>query len=459
MKLPQPNSIDLDGVSIQISADTAELAKRVNELRPVATEVMERIERELLGERVYHSNAIEGNRLTLRETVLVLKSGQTVDVGRRRDATEAKNLGKVIGNLQSAIGNRDLWGDRDFFLEQHRILLGGVNDDYAGVFRNKRVMISGAMYQPPSETHVFDLMDEVFGHLLDSTDTEPIRLATWTHWAIARIHPFFDGNGRMARLWQDLILFGHHYTAAVIPATDRDRYYKALSVADDEENPNFNPLAQLISRSVSENLQVYLNAQRESDELKDWAAEVVGEVHARDNESRTLEYIRWTRTMGQVKDAFQRCSTQVTSASDGSIEVQLSPFDIVVQPTWESLRSGSGGSQTWYFWLNFRRGENHLNYCFFFGHHMTTDEDRRVSGIGPSANLLISEQAGRDDPSVRLDQLPDTPLTIRELITINGQLARRRFDNTEKGCVYDLNIDPVTVARDFISEVLLRRLT
>jgi len=459
MKLPSPDSIVLDGVSTQISADTAELAKRVNDLRPVATEVIQRIERDLLGERVYHSNAIEGNQLTLRETVLVLQSGQTVDVGRRRDATEAKNLGEVIGNLQAAIGNRDLWGNREFFLAQHRILLGGVNDDYAGVFRNKRVMIRGAMYQPPSETHVFDLMDEVFGYLRDSTETEPIRLATWTHWAIARIHPFFDGNGRMARLWQDLILFGHRYTAAVIRATDRERYYKALSAADDEDKPDFNPLAQLITRSVSDNLQVYLNAQRETDELKDWAAEVVGEVHARDNETRRLEYIRWARTMEQVKDAFQRCCTQVTDASDGSIEVQLSPFDIIEQPTWESLRSGSGGSQTWYFWLRFRRGSDRLNYCFFFGHHMSRDEDRHLPGIGPNANLLISEQEGWDESPVRLDKLHGTPLTIRELITIGGQLARRRLDATGNGCVYDENIDSVTVARDFISEVLLRRLT
>ena len=458
MKLPSPINIKLDGVTTQLSADTAKLAKQVNALRPVSSEVMKRIEQELLGECVYNSNAIEGSQLTLRETVLVLQSGQTVDVGRRRDATEAANLGTVIDNLQGVIDDRDVWGDRDLFLEQHRVLLGGVNDDYAGVFRNQSVMIRGAMYQPPSETRIHDLMNETFGYLRDTAETEPIRLATWTHWAIARIHPFFDGNGRMARLWQDLILFGHNYTAAVIRATDRDRYYKALTAADDDETPDFNPLAQLIARSVSANLQVYLNAQRETDELKDWAADVVGEIHARDNETRALEYIRWATTMEQIQDAFQRCCTQVTNASDGSIEVQLSPFDIVEQPTWESLRSGSGVSRTWYFWLNFRRGESRLNYCFFFGHHMTTDADSGVSGIGPSANLLISEQDGWDGEAVRLDQLADSTLTIRELITIHGQLARKRFDITKDKCIYDENIDPVTVAREFISEVLLQRL-
>jgi Fic family protein len=457
MKLPSPADIELDGVSTQLFDDARELAHQVNELRPVSPEVMDRIEQELLGERVYNSNAIEGNQLTLRETVLVLQSGQSVDVGRRRDATEAANLGKVIANLQGVVADGASWGNRSFFLEQHRVLLTGVNDEYAGMFRDQSVMIRGAMYQPPSETRVYDLMDEVFAHLLRSDGVDPLGLATWTHWAIARIHPFFDGNGRMARLWQDLILFGHRFTAAVIRVTDRDRYYKALSAADDEDAPDFNPLAQLIARSVAANLQVYLNAQRESDELKDWAAEVVGEIHARDNEARQLEYLRWARDMEQVKDAFRRCCTQVTSASDGSIEVQLSSFDVVGQETWESLRSGSGVARTWFFWLNFRRGDHRLNYCFFFNHHVATDAD--VPGFGPGACLLISEQQGWEGDAMRLDELSDTPLTLRELLTVNDKLARRRIDVLTDRCTYDVDIDPVTVAREFVSEVLLRRLT
>jgi len=419
---------------------------------------MQRIEEELLGERVYNSNAIEGNQLTLRETVRILQGGQIIDVGRRRDATEALNLGKVIRNLQQAVGDRNRWSDRDFFLEQHRLLLTGINDDYAGRFRNESVMIRGAMYQPPSERHVHGLMDEFLSYLSDSDDVEPIRLATWAHWAIARIHPFFDGNGRMARLWQDLILFGSRYTAAVIHATERDRYYKALTAADDEDKPDFNPLAQLIARSTAGSLQVYLNAQRECDELKDWAAEIVGEVHARDNEARELEYIRWSRSMEQLRDAFRRCCEQVTDASNGSIEVQLVPFDVVGQATWESLRAGGVVSRTWFFWLNFRRDEQRVNYCFFFGHHFASEADSQVTGLGPSANLLISEQREFADEAVRLDQLDGTPLSLRELLVANGKIARKRIDEPSSRCLYDVDADPVTVAREFISEVLLRRL-
>lgn len=458
MKLPSPVDVKLDGISTQAINDTTDLACQVNELRPVSTEVMKRVEQNLLGERVYNSNSIEGNQLTLRETVRVLQTGQTIDVGRARDATEALNLGNVIKNLQQTIDDRTRWADRDFFLEQHRILLGGITDDYAGRFRNESVMIRGAMYQPPSETRVHDLMAEFFGYLKDAIDLEPVSLATWTHWAIARIHPFFDGNGRMARLWQDLILFGHGSTAAIIPATDRDLYYKALSAADAEDEHDFNPLAQLIARSVSASLQIYLNVQRENDELKDWATEIVGEVHARDDEARAIEYMRWARSMEQLRDAFARCCTQVTDASDGSIEVQISQFDVVEQATWESLRSGSSASRPWFFRLNFRRDLQRLSFCFFFGHHMTSEADTQVIGTGPSANVLISEQEGFEGEAIRLDQLSETPLSIRELLTIDGKLARRRHDRASGKSVYDLDIDPVVVAREFVSDVLLRRL-
>lgn len=154
-----------------------------------------------------------------------------------------------------------------------------------------------------------------------------------------------DGNGRMARLWQDLILFGSKLTAAVIRQEERSEYYASLTSADDGD---FNPLIQLVTRSLNRTLQIYVNAQREVDELKHWAVDIVGETNARVDEKRRLEYLRWVRQMEQVKDAFQRCATQLTTASDGSVEVQVNGFDILDQPTWETLRSGGSASKIWY---------------------------------------------------------------------------------------------------------------
>ena len=455
MDIPSLNDISFDQVTSELIADAKRIAEQVNERRPLPQDVVKNIQKELLGERVYNSNAIEGNTLTLRETKSILEVGSIVDVGRKREATEAINLGKAIAEIQQLVSSRESWSSIESLTSIHNTLLTNVKDDAAGRVRTVRVMITGARHQPPKPEELGTLLDRFSQLLKESNDTEPICLATWVHWSIARLHPFEDGNGRMARLWQDLILFGHKLTAAVISQQDRNEYYSSLGAADDGD---FNPLTQLIARSLSRTLQVYVNAQREVDELKDWAIDIVGETSARVDERRKLEYLRWIRQMEQVRDAFERCGTQVTSASDGSVEVQVRGFEIVDQPTWETLRSGGSASQTWYFWVNFRQGNERSQYCFFFGRHWFSEIDRDNSEIGPGASLLVSEQRG-DDRAIRLSEMPNCPLTLREVLLVDDKLARKRFDVAEGKDVYDFDIDPLIIAREFMQEVFLTRLT
>lgn len=454
MDIPSPNDVSLDSVTQELILDATELAHQVNERRPLPPEVIENIRKELLGERVYNSNAIEGNTLTLRETKSVLETGGIVDVGRKREATEAINLGKAIAQVQELVGDCEAWNDVTRFTAVHGTLLTDVKDHAAGVIRSERVMITGAKHQPPNPLILGALLEQFFRELGTATDVEPIWLATWTHWAIARIHPFQDGNGRMARLWQDLILFNHQLTAAVIRQQDRTEYYSALSSADDGE---FSDLTQLVARSLTKTLQIYVNAQREVDELQGWAADIVGESNARLNEKRKLEYLRWVRQMEQLRDAFERCATQVTNASDGSVEVQVRSFDIVDQSTWETLRSGGRAGKTWFFWANFRRGDERIQYCFFFGRHFFSPIDQGVANIGPSACLLVSEQIGEGE-AVLLENIDNCAVTLREVITVDDKLARKHFDLSLDSLAYDLNVDPLVVAREFVQEVLLNRM-
>lgn len=454
MDLPSPSEISLDQVTQELIRDATELAHQVNERRPLPNEVIGSIQKKLLGERVYNSNAIEGNTLTLRETRSVLQTGEIVDVGRKREATEALNLERAIAEVQEMVEDPESWPDFARFIAVHRTLLSGVKSHAVGVIRSEGIILTGARHQPPDPTKLDALLQQLFSELRNASDTEPICLATWVHWAIARIHPFLDGNGRMARLWQDLILFGHQFTAAVIRQQDRNEYYSALEAADDG---NFDSLTQLVARSLSKTLQIYVNSQREVDELKDWAVGIVGESNVRLDEKRRLEYLRWVWQMDQLQDAFERCATQVTDASDGTVEVQVHPFEIVDQSTWETLRSGGSAAKTWFYWANFRRGQERIQYCFFFGHHFASPTEPEASNVGPSACLLISEQKG-DEKAVRLSELKDCPVTLRELLVVDDKLARKRLDIAQDSLVYDVDVDPLDVARDFVQEVLLNRM-
>jgi Fic family protein len=79
--------------------------------------------------------------------------------------------------------------------------------------------------------------------------------ACWVHWAIARIHPFKDGNGRLARLWQDLMLFQANLTCAIMRPEERGRYFDALIAAD---TGDFNALLQLTAEGVHTTFGRYL---------------------------------------------------------------------------------------------------------------------------------------------------------------------------------------------------------
>jgi Fic family protein len=243
MELIGPSDVRLDEVTTSMLSDVDELAHQVNEIRPLRPEVLRQVKDELFAERVFSSNAIEGNTLTIRETRLILQTKSILDIRRKREAQEALNLGEASTRMEQLLEVEEAWHDISNFLAIHEILMKGVNEPIAGRMRDRDVMITGARHHPPGPMEASALIDEVFLILGRSENVHGFLLAVWTHWAIARVHPFEDGNGRMARLWQDLILLRSRLTVAIIRPQDRQAYMDALIQADDS---NFNPLAQLI---------------------------------------------------------------------------------------------------------------------------------------------------------------------------------------------------------------------
>ena len=320
------DQIALDEVTKSLLGDVDHTARKVNELRPLPPEIIEAVQRDLLGERVYNSNALEGNTFSLGETIETLRTGH-IDVHRKREATEVVNLGKAIEHVQANLLKSAQPYVVDLFLGLHDLLLQGINDDWAGRFRNEQVLIRGAKHQPPDHSDVVEMMDRFFECLRDAQNVNPILLATWAHWTIARVHPFMDGNGRMARLWQDLVLFRGRLACAIIPQETKTEYLASLAAADDGD---FNPLTQLVTRRVASTLDKYLSAQQKTDALSQWAQAIVGESSAHAAEKRKLAYLRWSRKMEELRYEFERCASTVTHAST-EIEIQMSPYEIIDQ--------------------------------------------------------------------------------------------------------------------------------
>lgn len=452
MELFAPDQIVLDSVSSALMGDVAETARRVHEYRPLPPAVVQRIEDRLLGERVYSSNAIEGNTLTLRETVAVLKHG-IGSVSRRREAIEAQNLGQAVQKVGEWVSSAEDLFTIDRVLESHRVVLQGLSESQAGIFRNEGGMITGARYQPPDAGQVRPLLERVLRVLEADATSDPVLLGSWTHLAIARIHPFFDGNGRVARLWQDLILLKRGLTCAIIRPEDRRSYYDALSEADEGR---LDPLVQLVASRILNTFDVYLQAVRDEREARAWAQELAGDVDARVEERRRLSYMRWQRRMEQVRWEFEQVAAQLSEYSK-EIKVQLVPKDLLDQTAWENLRSGQSVGATNFFRLDFVRGSRRRRYHFFFGRHFWVDEfDTERDRAERRVNLLASEDDGRGEAK-RLGDGIETP-TLRELFVVDDELVRRRFDPATGQDTYDRGIEPAQVAREFIEEVVRHRL-
>lgn len=455
LELFRPEDIKLDEVTNAVLVDVDQAARKVNDLRPLPQNILKRILDDLVGERVYSSNAIEGNTLDLRETREVLKTGQ-IEIPKKREATEALNLAKSIKYAhESLIGAKSEVFTIGHLLNMHKLMLHSIDDDYAGRFRDVRVMIHGAKHQPPNDRLVPDLVKQFIDTLNIQQNVHAVILATWAHWAMARIHPFKDANGRMARLWQDTILFQRRLTCAIIRPQDRIDYLAALGSADEGD---FNALIQLVGRSVLSTLDKYLSAQQQDTQIGDWAKQLTGETNTRAIEKRKLSYLRWSRKMEQVRYEFERCAACITSETEKN-EIQFRSYDLIDQGNWETLRSGLGTSKTSLFQLAFRWEGRFLRYYFFFGKHYWSDEDTKAELSEPRVTLLVSEQSSDASEAVRLGKGGfETPLSYRELFVVDDTLVRRRYDGTAGKVVYDRDVKPVQVAQDFIQEVLLRRM-
>lgn len=453
MELKLPKQFDFSSGTESLIGDVGDLARRVNEFRPMTPDLVDAVHQKLFAERVYSSNAIEGNTLTLRETIEILRTGY-VGQRRKKEGTEAQNLGRAVQHLESTLLPEKSPDTVDRLLELHGILLGGI-DAQAGQFRQDRRMITGAQYQPPRPELVPELTAKILLELNEDQEVNAVKLAAWAHWAIARVHPFVDGNGRMARLWQDLILLRARLAPAIIRLQDRDQngYYDALSAADAGD---INLLTQLVAQRTAATLEQYVAAQQQVAELQDWAAKMAGEVANRAAEQRKAKYLRWSRVVESLRDDFQRCAAKITASG---LEVQFREYPTIDEFAWDNIRSGIGAKHTWFFTLSFHHQGNFLRYIFFFGKHFWTIHDTDVERAEPRIALLVSEQDARGEGKL-LYQAENNPIALREIFVVENELigvTSAPGKDRETDAKYHRNTNGLKLAQEFIEHVVLRR--
>ncbi|KAF5402000.1 Adenosine monophosphate-protein transferase FICD [Paragonimus heterotremus] len=214
---------------------------------------------------IYHSNAIEGNTLTLAQTRSILETRLAVGGKSLMEQNEVLGLDAALRYINSTLmRGKSTPISLDIILNLHRHILSFVDPSEAGHLRRTQVFI--ADHQPPPPEAVPSLMVQLVSWLNSDqlTDVHPIEVAALIHWKLVYIHPFYDGNGRTARLLMNLILMRAGLPPAIIKIEDRPAYYEHLKTANDGD---VRPFVRFVATCTERTVDEYLDAALEKPKI------------------------------------------------------------------------------------------------------------------------------------------------------------------------------------------------
>ncbi len=182
---------------------------------------------------IHNSLKIEGNTLTEKQITAILENKRVI--GPEKDIKEVINTIEVYNNIE----NFKYHNEKDF-LKAHKVIMTGLIENPGGYRKQGVGIVKGTKIEhiaPPYENVIY-LMKDLFKYLKDKNELSLIKSCVF-HYEMEFIHPFLDGNGRMGRLWQTLILKAEYPVFEFIPletliSKSQKEYYKALSESDNK---------------------------------------------------------------------------------------------------------------------------------------------------------------------------------------------------------------------------------
>lgn len=295
----------------------AQKKAQLDQYRPLPSDTVRRLNEDLRVFLTYHSNAIEGNTLSLRETQMVIDYGMTIGGHSLREYLEASNHAEAYNYLTNLVQQRAPI-TRETILMLHTLVMDKILEA-KGQFRTVPVYIRGANMTPPPASQVESLMRKWLAWIDGEGKTyEPIIRAAIAHHGFEAVHPFPDGNGRVGRLLLNLLLMREGYPPALLLRDWRIRYIQALDTAN---TGNYRPLANLIGQAVEDGLDLYLEACQSVATSPDDAYQLLSALAQPSGYS--TNYLGWLVRQGRIEaikrggrwystlDAIQRYKTSV----------------------------------------------------------------------------------------------------------------------------------------------------
>lgn len=230
------------------------LKTRLDSLRPLPAHTVRTLHEQQVLEWTYHSNAIEGNTLTLKETKVVLE-GITIGGKPLREHFEVINHKDAIDYVEAIVGNQEELSEWQI-KSIHHLVLKNIDNKNAGTYRQENVVIAGAEHLPPSFLKVPEAMTALIDGYQQTQKLHAVECAARLHVDFVGIHPFVDGNGRTSRLLMNFELLRRGYLPVIIAVEQRLQYYDALDTA--HTRGDYAPFIELVANLEKSTLARYL---------------------------------------------------------------------------------------------------------------------------------------------------------------------------------------------------------
>jgi Fic family protein len=309
-------------------------------LRPISPEQEQRIMQKFRLDWNYHSNHIEGNSLSYGETKALLLFNITAQGKPLKDHFEIKGHNEAIDWVLDVIKNQGELTEH-FIRQMHEVLLKEpyMSDAMTADGKPTRKRIEVGKYKTlpnhvktvtgeifyfasPEETpaKMHDLL-QWYHEKKQREETNPILLAAEFHYRFVRIHPFDDGNGRMARMLMNFILMQYSYPPVIIRTEDKKNYISALEQAD---TVSITPFIEYIAQNLDRSLDIMIaGAKGESiEEPDDLDKEMMLLEQEINNTNRKVVF----KTQERVKEILEMFHHRVYDKFDALVKQKLQNY-------------------------------------------------------------------------------------------------------------------------------------
>lgn len=447
--------------------------------------VVARFEKVVLKDYVYHSNRIEGSALSRGQTTRILSEisddisltardiqsniecitfvdddGEVRTVSRPiKDEIAAVNLRDAFIHVQElAAHNVDL---TPFYLREiHSLVARKDESSHPGEYRRDKVTISQTSFVPPEATQIGSLIEEMcdFFRSDDFRAWPAIYRAAYAHARFVSIHPFADGNGRLARLIANYFMWRAGLPSLLLPWENRERYYDALEECNSHESITRGNLTDLTTlfcdlfEDALENIKTLSAEEAASAASVDKTQDPIIAGSAKSKRLNDLllrigpgrramnledQYKTWSNAFSSLLSDVREGSELVGNAFrqewGGSILVREYP--IIDFETYRAIREARPYSRTWYFNLKIALPNCFEDLVFFFG-----SCSQQARALDESLHRTASLKLSRMDRSQgkHVSALREPWTRIKE-ITHNG--TRLGYCLEEEGTFHQITAD------------------